>query len=757
MIRFRLLPLLALLLSCLTSGAQSLQLRMEEVDPQTRMPAGWAAGIGKGTSGIRPGARLSADAQLKQEGKRSLSLSSGTGTGDEFLSVVYSIRKKVNGGQIRLKGFMKTEGVKGTAGLWMRIDGRDNTLAFDNMQSRPVSGNTEWTEYEIELPYDREEAESIHVGALLSGTGRIWIDNFRVTVDGKDIQDAPAYAAALLPAQKDTAYRKSSGTNTISLTPEKVQQLASLGMLWGFIKYYHQGVQAGNHNMDAALFRVLPLILAAKDDVQAAEFMERWVDMFGKPAPCSSCRDAGQVDEAALQPDYGRLFRQGDFPPSLRGKLEYIRANRYPGGQKHYYIDMHQGVGNPQFRNEDAYSEVPYPDAGIRLLALYRYWNYIRYFFPYRHLMGEDWEGVLTEAIPEFCNARDTADYQLAFLRLIGRVDDTHANLWGNPRKLQELKGMLIMPFYARFIDDRLVVTGYYKDTLNIRSQVRPGDVIESIDSVPVSDLVKRYLPLTPASNYETQLRDMASAGGFLLRSNEATAAIRIAGEGRDKSKELTVQRVPLRAPARGEGDPLFRPEKGYSLLPDNIGYIYPALLTNNSLDSVKALLGRSKGLIIDLRCYPTTFMPFTYGAWLKPRASAFARFTTGSTDLPGLFVKTPAISNGKDNMEFYTGKVVIIVNEKTQSQAEYTTMALQTVPGAVTIGSTTAGADGNVSEIVLPGGLRTMISGIGVLYPDGTETQRKGVKIDRVIRPTIRGIREGRDELLEAAVRIIR
>ena len=82
---------------------------------------------------------------------------------------------------------------------------------------------------------------------------------------------------------------------------------------------------------------------------------------------------------------------------------------------------------------------------------------------------------------------------------------------------------------------------------------------------------------------------------------------------------------------------------------------------------------------------------------------------------------------------------------------------ALQTVPGVVTIGSTTAGADGNISEIILPGGLRTVISGISVLYPDDTETQRKGVKIDRVVKPTIAGIREGKDELLIEAMRLIR
>jgi C-terminal processing protease CtpA/Prc len=75
---------------------------------------------------------------------------------------------------------------------------------------------------------------------------------------------------------------------------------------------------------------------------------------------------------------------------------------------------------------------------------------------------------------------------------------------------------------------------------------------------------------------------------------------------------------------------------------------------------------------------------------------------------------------------------------------------------GGIVIGSTTAGADGNVSNIPLPGGLRTMISGIGVFYPDRRPTQRVGIVPDHEVKPTIGGIRDGRDEVLEAALREI-
>jgi C-terminal processing protease CtpA/Prc len=96
-----------------------------------------------------------------------------------------------------------------------------------------------------------------------------------------------------------------------------------------------------------------------------------------------------------------------------------------------------------------------------------------------------------------------------------------------------------------------------------------------------------------------------------------------------------------------------------------------------------------------------------------------------------------------------------VLVDEVSQSQAEYTTMAFRAA-GAVVVGSTTAGADGNVSAIPLPGGLRSMISGIGVFYPDKKPTQRVGIVVDVKVEPTIEGIRAGRDEVLEEGLRQI-
>jgi C-terminal processing protease CtpA/Prc len=147
--------------------------------------------------------------------------------------------------------------------------------------------------------------------------------------------------------------------------------------------------------------------------------------------------------------------------------------------------------------------------------------------------------------------------------------------------------------------------------------------------------------------------------------------------------------------------------------------------------------------------------MPFQLGSYFVSKNTAFVKFTSGNINNPGEFTFGNNLEIPSQG-DTYQGKVVVLIDEISQSQAEYTTMAFRAGNNTTVIGSTTAGADGNVSRIPLPGGMRTMISGIGVYYPDGTETQRIGIVPDIEIKPTLKGIKDGRDELMEKAIEVI-
>ena len=123
----------------------------------------------------------------------------------------------------------------------------------------------------------------------------------------------------------------------------------------------------------------------------------------------------------------------------------------------------------------------------------------------------------------------------------------------------------------------------------------------------------------------------------------------------------------------------------------------------------------------------------------------------------PGKFTWKKPQNFGNTNKDYYKGKVILLVNEKTGSRAEYSTMCLQTANNVTTIGSQTWGADGEFTRIEFIGGYTAGISGTGIYYPDGTETQRIGVKVDVKIEPTIKGIREDKDEVLQRGIDYIK
>ena len=276
------------------------------------------------------------------------------------------------------------------------------------------------------------------------------------------------------------------------------------------------------------------------------------------------------------------------------------------------------------------------------------------------------------------------------------------------------------------------------------------GDVIERLDGVPVAELVGRWEPYYPASNRPTRLRDIARAITQGPCGAVGTVARRAGEEVR-----ITARRQPLASLDLRAGLTHHLPGEAFRLLSEEVAYLK---LSSVQVAQVSSYVERAKGtrgLVIDIRNYPSEFVVFALGSLLVERPTPFARFTIGDLEHPGAFRwSDPVVLSPQQ--PHYAGKVVILVDEISLSQAEYTAMAFRSSPRAVVVGSTTAGADGNVSPIPLPGGLSSMISGIGVFYPDKRPTQRIGIVADVEAHPTIAGIRAGRDEVLEKALRQI-
>ncbi len=689
------------------------------------------------------------DTVEKHGGKASLLIEhSGSKSEKSIGSCVYKIPADYLGNEIELRGYLKLQNVlNGSAGLLLRIDDKaGKILEFENGHQKGLQGTTsEWNYYSVSIPIPTQ-AKNIYIGAWLSGSGKLWMDDFEVLINGKDISEAKQRVKIELKADRDNEFDKGSKISSIQLTPEKIEYLTLLGKVWGFLKYYHPAIAKGNFNWDYELFRILPKITSCKNEIEINAVLSSWIANMGE----FKHSDVKKIDSSKVKflPDLQWINDTVQLGPQLAAQLRQIKdAERT---NENYYIELTAEAGNPKFENEKVYSQLSYPDAGFQILSLYRYWNMIQYFYPYKNLFDENWNSVLKEFIPKFTSASNELEYKLTVLSLIGRIHDTHANILAPEAALSAFKGINNSSAEISFIENKAVVTGTIEMGLDQRQELSAGDIILKINNRNTDDVVQQKLEYSPASNYPAQLRNMASD---LLRTNDTVLNITFQrGDSIKTARVKCYSRSKIyNSKAALKKDTCFR-----YLAPD-IAYIYTGSIKNRYLEKMMPDLMKSKGMVIDLRCYPSEFIVFTLSSYLLPKSIRFAAFTNGNIITPGLFTFTGNdLKIGERNRKYYKGKVVIIVNETTQSQAEYTAMALLTAPNVTIIGSTTVGADGNVSAINLPGGIKTQISGIGVYYPDGRETQRIGIVPDIEVHPTIKGISEHRDELLERAVYII-
>jgi len=732
---FSIFYLLISAVSCSQTKHANSELNLNFENIQDGKPQGWFIYY-------QPNYSVSLDSVIVKSGKYSIAIeSTGDHIGNQPITLI--LPENYDGKQITLSGYIKTENVTGAAFLAIKVNPYVAIKTSDE-----IIGTNDWKKYEVTVDLFPELTKDIIVLGGLSGSGKMWLDNLKVTIDGKELSKIKSFQPELFPAVKDKKFDNGSNIILSELNEQKIVDLELLGRIWGFLKYHHPAIATGNYNWDYELFRILPSFLKTSNTQQRDKILLNWIDKYGRISKCKDCQ--ATPDSAFLKPDLSWIDKS-DMNLRLKDMLHKIYLNRYQGNQ--YYVRIVSSIGNPVFLNEKSYSIMSYPDAGFRLLALFRYWNMIDYFYPNKYLTDKNWNTVLKEYIPKFLLTKTELDYELVVLKLIGEIDDTHAQLWEGRQKIDSMRGYWGWgaPFQVKFIENQLVVTKYYIPEWQGTTLLKIGDIITHINGKSVEAIVDSVKVFYPASNEAARIRDIAND---MLRSNKNTIFLKY-----KSSNQLIENGFMLKD--WGSLYPYMYPKdttKCYKFLSKDIGYVTLKTIKNEDVPAIKKEFINTKGIIIDIRNYPSTSVIFSLGSLFVSKSTHFAMFTMGNANNPGEFkiIKRPDYKlNPEENT--YLGKLVVLVNEKTQSHAEFTALALRAGNNTTIIGSQTAGADGNVSEIALPGGLKTYISGIGVYYPDGRQTQRIGIVPDIEVKPTIKGIREGRDEVLEKAVEIIK
>ncbi|MEP7252633.1 MAG: S41 family peptidase, partial [Ginsengibacter sp.] len=394
----------------------------------------------------------------------------------------------------------------------------------------------------------------------------------------------------------------------------------------------------------------------------------------------------------------------------------------------------------------ESYDSTAYPSAPLRLLGLMRYWSAINYFCPNKDRIVKKWDSVLYEYVPKILEAKDSMEYTLAVAKLITEIHDGHGFLGS---KVWRKQYQNIPEIQLKYIQNKTVVYKTFNNSL--KNVISTGDEILKVDDVEINKLRKRIGQYIGSSNDAALQRDVTS--NVLAGPDSSNVKITYLHNGVVKTLHLkrTAGKYAYNNSTGIPGE-----TRSWKKLNSNTGYVDFGKIEVSQIDSMMNDFRDMKTIVIDNRSYPRGTV-WTLINYLSAKPVAGATGSTMIADSPDPNTETIQSSLWEIPVTpkfIYNGRIIILVNETTQSQAEYSCMVIQAAhKNTIIMGSQTAGADGDVTGISIPGGIQTAFSGHGIHYPDGRPTQGIGIVPDVKISPTIKGIKEGKDEVLERAI----
>jgi C-terminal processing protease CtpA/Prc len=525
-------------------------------------------------------------------------------------------------------------------------------------------------------------------------------------------------------------------------------KIATFTKVWGFLKYHHPAVATGQINWDSVYVNNLPKIQYTATINEFNNILLSVIDDLGEIQKTQSAKLPDSVftqNHDLKWIDHDQLIHK-----SLRSRLKDIYTYRNQGDNK--YIKTNYLTAD--YSGENKYNSMGFPDQDYRLLFLARFWNAINYFAPYKYEIGEDWGNMLTRFIPQMMNLKDTLSYYQILLQLSVSLNDGHSQFTidNDNAPINDLVfGKYTAPVYSAILDGQVIINKLADDSLS-KSALQKGDLVLSVDNEPISQRITRIRSYLSASNNNSRNKHLTWVL-FDTHNNYQTLKIK-------RGDEILTLKVKCMLAAKRDWRYLTNytyNDKGYKKVGNSIAYVYAAQIWHGNLDTIKALIKKSKAVIFDVRNYPNNDDFYNIFDIFLPEPKVINQSLCMSINNPGFFKWKPSPRIGNINRSPYRGTVIILADERSQSQGEYSTMCLQTIPNSITIGSQTAGADGVVTQIPMGGKLAISYSGYGIFYPDKTPTQRRGIKIDIPVKKTIKSVMRDDDLAVEEALKLLK
>ncbi len=404
------------------------------------------------------------------------------------------------------------------------------------------------------------------------------------------------------------------------------------------------------------------------------------------------------------------------YPIAESDKLEKLK-------QKYSAVDLHDRTA-----------------PGVWLAGVIRYWNELRFFYPYFEYNICNWEKELPLCLGRVLKSKDFLEYKQALLLLMSKTQDGHAFLSDQSHNSR-------MPKFNTYpMDGKWIVSSVLDDSMGVGLT----DEVVKMNGKNFAKLMRENRPYFYVANPETT--DIRLFSRYLKTYPDSVATFTF----KDSNQHKYTRELPLE---EYSGWKWVVSDDRIVHYDDGIVYLNANIITEAELQEAMPELLEAKGIILDLRYYPSISYELLTHLLSEPDSLSnliIKRYLHPQEELPRL--NEGQLTWGlRPSEPHITAKVVALSSRNSQSYCESYLANLQHNKLATIVGQPTAGANGNVIVSPLPGDIKVFWTGMLVRNPDNSRFFGVGIIPDVIVNKTMDDIRHGRDPEREKALEILR
>lgn len=531
---------------------------------------------------------------------------------------------------------------------------------------------------------------------------------------------------------------------------------SSISYIWGLMKYLHPEISKGKLNWDKEFINVYDKIQKIETYEELNQELLTWINSFENASTKKMFKKSFYDKEKIFKKNYDfSWIENSNFNTDLKSKLNEIAEN---SNFDDYYASINKLNNFIEFKNEKGLENFDFKIKSNRILFLASFWNVMRYWNVNIYLTDESWNKILKNLQADFINANTEGKFEYAKMKLFSKLNDSHSN-YETDYFFKNVYNRFAS-FGGKIVNDSLVVTNLYSKKSATKDNIKIKDVITKIENKSVKeyfeDKIKNFGSSSNLnySKYQNQYY-------LLLSSNKDSLQVQTFHiDKKIETKFIKLNKFEDYKNQEVENIITSKPENFYELNV-NTGYINLDKISKNEIKIAFDQFANKKGIIIDLRNYPTMISEDDLSRYLYPEKKTFVKVlapfkpSVGEYDMkaPLRLIKNP-FSSGSKNSKYFKGKIVLLVNRRTLSKAEYFGMLIQQSPNCITIGEQTGGAVMNRIQITLSDKTTIDYTGMGAFYPNDIGVQRNGLKLDYEIKEN--AINFNPNKYIEEAIKII-